>query len=382
MTTPRRLQPGRVAIVQRLKHACSEQLAVSVHRKLGLPGLRGFVVGVGRRWVAVALVDDREMLDGWGLVRLNTIVAVTVNRDPQSFEVRALNARSLWPPTSPDIVLDRSMEVMKSAGAAYQVISVSVRSSEGLLVGSVRAVDEGNLVLRTIDRQGRWQSESRRVRIRDVVRVDIGDAYAQALMLVANSESAKEVTIRDRLQEAQRLNALVKLKRRVPGTDTIEGFVCGIGGEWVAVAKLSEALFHDGWMFVRLADIRKVRLVRTVAEQSLEAKVLQVRSEWPPVAPAVDLDDVVGPLRAVLHLQEVATVYLERAYPDMCWVGLVRSLSGGLLTLQAIDPRAEWESRPRLYDFEDITRVDLGGRYEDTLRATAEPMSPSWNKIL
>lgn len=81
--------------------------------------------------VAVALVDDREMLDGWGLVPLKTITAVTVDRDPGCFEVRALKARSLWPPTSPHIELDRSVEVLQSAGAAYAVIGVSVRSSGG-----------------------------------------------------------------------------------------------------------------------------------------------------------------------------------------------------------------------------------------------------------
>ena len=282
------------------------------------------------------------------------------------------------------------MEVLKSAGAAHSVVGVSVRSSAGFLVGSVQSVGKGNLVLRTIDRQGRWQSKPRRVRIRDVLRVDLGDAYCQTLMLVADSASAgsgcvegdesvgtsswaKEASIRDQLWEAQRARALVKLKRRIPGADPVEGFVCGVGHGWVAVLKLSEALFRDGWALVRLADVRKVRIVDTVAERSLEAKMLRVRSEWPPVVPSVDLDDVMDPLRAVLHRDEMATVFLEHAYPDMCWVGLVRSLDGDVLTLQAIDPRAAWESRPRMYDFEDVTRVDLGGSYEDALRLAADP---------
>lgn len=63
----------------------------------------------------------------------------------------------------------------------------------------------------------------------------------------------------------------------------------------------------------------------------------------------------------------LVTIHRERVNPDVCYIGRVDSLSGGLLALQKIGPDGVWEKTPETYKTAEITRVDFGGGYENAL---------------
>lgn len=71
--------------------------------------------------------------------------------------------------------------------------------------------------------------------------------------------------------------------------------------------------------------------------------------------------------------QTAITIHPEDDDPDVCFVGAPVALGDRSLRLLEVTPRAVWNSRPTKHRVEDITRVDVGGRYEQALLSVAGP---------
>jgi hypothetical protein len=71
-----------------------------------------------------AAVVPRMSLDGWVLVRLKDVQAVSMDPDPECFEIKALKARNQWPPTAPELHLDDAVGVLTSTSATPAMVSV------------------------------------------------------------------------------------------------------------------------------------------------------------------------------------------------------------------------------------------------------------------
>lgn len=65
------------------------------------------------------------------------------------------------------------------------------------------------------------------------------------------------------------------------------------------------------------------------------------------------------------------SVFVEFDRPDICWIGSVTSLDAKKLRLLEVDTQAEWKRTPRSIDPADVTRVDIGGSYEEALTLVA-----------
>ena len=172
-----------------------------------------------------------------------------------------------------------------------------------------------------------------------------------------------------RLERAQEHQLLVHVRRWIPDADRLEGFVVGIGNEWVTLQRLSDRIAFDGWHLLRLKDVQAVSTVPD--SDCFEIKALKARKLWPPTSPGLDLDDVNGVLRAVSAATPMVSVFDEFDRPDACWIGNVVSLDESKLHLLEVDTHAGWRRKPRRFDPADITRIDFGGGYEESLRLVA-----------
>ena len=196
MTGKRKKPPiDKKAVGARLAHAQEHHLLVTVRRWIpGADRLEGFVVGIGRKWVAIQRLSGMITLDGWFLVRLKDVQAVSLEPDPDCFEVAALKARAMWPPTALDVDLDDVVGLLRSASRSSAAAMVSVFDEfarpDACWIGAVTSVDDSTLRLLEVDTRGGWARKPRTFDPADVTRLDCGGGYEEALGLVAGPPPA------------------------------------------------------------------------------------------------------------------------------------------------------------------------------------------------
>ncbi|PBC67421.1 hypothetical protein BX265_8023 [Streptomyces sp. TLI_235] len=176
----------------------------------------------------------------------------------------------------------------------------------------------------------------------------------------------------ERLDTAVRTGELVRIRRHIRGADRIEGFVVAVGPAWTLLASCTDTRL-DGWTAVRTADIATVR--HRGDETCLTVRALRRRGRWPvrPPAPEVPLDELPDLVAAACRGFGLVALHLERHRTDTCWIGTLTEVRRKSLRLHEVDPAARWHRSPTKFRFKDITRVDFGGHYEQTLDEFAGP---------
>lgn len=170
-----------------------------------------------------------------------------------------------------------------------------------------------------------------------------------------------------RLREAAEELDLVRLERGE--LEPLEGYAVGVGEQWCLLALLDPALVLDGHVALRLEDIRRVR---TRPRQEVAQGALVLREQWPPCAPdGVELDDVRSVVTSLAA--PLVTVHPEHDDPDVCFVGVPRGFGRRTLWLRELTPAATWTNDVTKHRVDGITRVDVGGQYEQALLALAGP---------
>lgn len=175
----------------------------------------------------------------------------------------------------------------------------------------------------------------------------------------------KSAKIRKCLAAAMEDRTLVRLTRSIRNADKVDGFVVGIGEEWVLLASLDPNIDLDGFTGVRLADITKVAV--RGGPDSFVPRALHVRGKWPPVPAEVNLDGVSELIRTAADLAPLVVIHIEADDPDVCFIGRPIRFTARKVHLVEIDPQARWRDQPRKYLLQSVTQVEFGGRYEEAL---------------
>lgn len=187
-TKPKKPPIDKKAVRARLQFAQENQLRVRVRRWIPKADrLDGFVVGVGTTWLAMQPLSDRVTFDGWRLARLKDVQAVSIDPDPDRFEIKALKARGLWPPTVPDVTLDDVVGALETAAAAAPLVTVhdEFDRPDVCWVGAVQSVAPRALRLLKVGPSGDWHRRVSTFDPEDITRIEFGGGYEEALHLVA-----------------------------------------------------------------------------------------------------------------------------------------------------------------------------------------------------
>ena len=180
-------------------------------------------------------------------------------------------------------------------------------------------------------------------------------------------------TVTDQLHKALTGRRLVQVHRRIRGAVLPAGYVVSIGRKWVVLHRVDDdGVYLDGHTAVRLGDISRV--TREQSGSFVEA-ALKLQEDWPPVRlwADEDLSTTRGVLKSAAVESPLVTVHVERLYPDSCFIGVLEAVERRRLTLELVSPRATWLTGPDRYRLRDITRIDVGSRYERALWAVAGP---------
>jgi hypothetical protein len=170
---------------------------------------------------------------------------------------------------------------------------------------------------------------------------------------------------RERLSAARLARTLVRIHRSCE-EGHVTGYVCSLSSELVLVHVVSDDIRFDGFQALRLRDVTRVQAPAPHAafvERALELR--RLRRKRAPVS--LDLTSIASLLTTASQAFPLVTIHRELADPDVCHIGTVLGMTATSVTLREITPDARWEKKKVRHALSDITRVDVGGAYENAL---------------
>jgi len=171
---------------------------------------------------------------------------------------------------------------------------------------------------------------------------------------------------RRELEAAQTAGEPVLARRNLWKADHLEGFVVAVSRRW-AVLNLVYDVDLNGWSAIRLDTLREVE------RQPADAFITRALA-WAGEGPEpLDLatDSIEELLRSASTAFPLITLYTEAADPAVCAIGRPQRIGARRVRFLDLTSAAEWSAEPRSFLLEDITRVDLGARYETVLHHLA-----------
>lgn len=168
---------------------------------------------------------------------------------------------------------------------------------------------------------------------------------------------------RKELAAAWAADELVLLRRNIWKADVLEGFVVDLDRDWVVLHVVYDVGLN-GWSVVRLDTVRTVE--REPANGFLPRALAQFGEQPAPVL--VDLSSGRDAIRSLATTFPLLTVFTEEHDPRTAAVG--RPVRAGRNKVDVLEITADgtWDGRdPRRIRYDDITRIDVGGRYEQAL---------------
>jgi hypothetical protein len=174
------------------------------------------------------------------------------------------------------------------------------------------------------------------------------------------------------LRALQRSRMLVRVERSKVEPGHVDGRIVGCSSKLVALAVLNDGRHPDGFNVFLRADVTKLLIPAPYAE--FAAKILRLRGERLPRLPKLDLTSWRPLVSGAAQRFPLVTLHMERVNPDVCYIGRPTRLTPRTGTLITIDPAGAWdrdETDWLNFKWKDVTRVDLGGAYEEALALVA-----------
>ncbi|MGO4604597.1 hypothetical protein [Terrabacter sp. 2YAF2] len=176
-----------------------------------------------------------------------------------------------------------------------------------------------------------------------------------------------------RLQRALDRSEAVRITRGIPVADVLEGYLIASSAKWTLLASLADDFTIDGHIAMRTRHIHRVQ---RHPKHEVATRLLTQRGQWPPstLNPMPPLNGT-GPLLQGLAAQvPTLSVFVETDDPEVCFIGVPVDWTDRAMWLDEISPKATWDDTMSKWRYRDITRVDVGGRYEAALfEATGPP---------
>ena len=184
-------------------------------------------------------------------------------------------------------------------------------------------------------------------------------------MGAAVSEGMKE-----RLAGAMWENRLVRFTTRFE-SNAIKGYVAGVGPRFFLMSIVSDRIWYEGFEAFRVEDVENLR---DAPNRGFVETALRVRGDPRPDAAGLNLETTEQLLLTAAARFPLISLHHEVLDPEVCWIGRLVRVGGGVVTLREVGPGAEWLEELYDYRLDDLTRIGFGQDYEDALyRVAGEP---------
>lgn len=145
----------------------------------------GYIVATGRSYFAMELVTRCARFDGMACMRFSDVTLLELE-EHTGFLERALEARGAARATQAPVDLSSLPAIIESAARAFPVITLHVPSDEiryECFIGKVITMNAETVDFAHITRDGEWEEFLREIPYSEIMRVDFGGDYEEALFL-------------------------------------------------------------------------------------------------------------------------------------------------------------------------------------------------------
>jgi hypothetical protein len=165
------------------------------------------------------------------------------------------------------------------------------------------------------------------------------------------------------LERALASRGFVRLTRKFEDS-YVRGYVLAVGRSHFLLALVSDRVVFDGFECFRIRDLKSIEADphRTFAEAALKKRGLRR-----PRTPRLDLDSTRTILESAGALWPLVTIHREEVAPEVCYIGQVVGTNRTQVALREIGPDATWDQTATAHSLREITRISVGGSYEEAL---------------
>ena len=184
----------------------------------------------------------------------------------------------------------------------------------------------------------------------------------------------KRVGLQADLAAAMASRSLVRITRKVE-FGAADGYVVNTSEHWVLLLLVGEGIAYAGFQAFRIQDVASLDAPSPRA--AFYEAVLRKRGLRRPRTPKLNLSSVQELVLSAGRCFPLVTIHREKADPDVCHIGQVISASPVSVSLLEVTPDATWDEVATTYRLAQVTRVDVGGPYEEALALVAVTANPS-----
>ena len=165
----------------------------------------------------------------------------------------------------------------------------------------------------------------------------------------------------------------IEVQRRFSEDQITGGFVVDFTDSLILFHNLDMDTFClNGYTVILTKDITRHRVFNK-ADYWRERAIRHFGVK--PIKPAgISLASLPQMLKTVSEHFPLIAFHPEEKKPEVCYIGALTSTTERTLTIEDLNADCEW-SGPRRMRFSEVSRIDFGGRYEESLAATA-PKKP------
>lgn len=182
-----------------------------------------------------------------------------------------------------------------------------------------------------------------------------------------------------RLQDAMKNSTPVTVRRRrLNGTDDLDGLVDQVTPGWVVLAALEDTVYPNGFEVIRRRDITKVIQVSTAraayidkALGNLGRKQVECPFTVPADATTRELLEVVAGNTPTFGF------HIEGDDPGVLFIGRLARLRAKTFDLLFIDANGRWEDSNRRWKYKQVSRITFGNRCQRALEKYGDPLPAS-----
>jgi hypothetical protein len=168
------------------------------------------------------------------------------------------------------------------------------------------------------------------------------------------------------LANALQFGQLVRIVAKATPGENLDGYVVSLSETFVLLHVLDGG-YHmtlNGYVALPIDEIKTARVLDNY--DSFSDRALKVKGIFPQPQPDILLLDFPGLLSSADAHFPLVAIHADRLYSGCCFIGRVEKLTKRAVRLHKIDPAARWIETEKFF-FDDITRVDFGGGYEEAL---------------